>query len=177
MRGLTAVFVALVLFELAGPLHADTRTIYQDSFNTAGTNRGGPYTSSLDGTAPSVASQDFDATSYVGQVWHCEYTETSWWGQTNQGTAPNTYVHASSSDWLGFWPKAGEVYTATATINTLLPNNSWFTLAFVQTPGNWAVGNGYKISSDPNKIIDISDGYADHGLVRGCRNQDHPPDP
>lgn len=155
MRILAAVFVALVLFELAGALHADTRTIYQDSFNTPGTNRGGPYTSSLDGTAPSVASQDFDATSYAGQVWHCEYTETAWWGQTNQGTAPNTYVHASSSDWLAFTPKAGEVYTLTATIQSL-SGVDWFTLGFAQTPGNWVGGNGHSLYNDPEKVMDLN---------------------
>jgi len=121
----------------SGRACADT-VIYQDSFTTAGVNRGGPYTSSLGGTAPSVRLTDITpgGLNYSASTWTFA-AETNGWGQTGAG-----YATPTSSNYLPFTPVAGAVYTLTATIDATAWNNSeWFTIGFTSIPGNWVPGN------------------------------------
>jgi len=155
LSAVTAGAVVLVL-GLAAPRAAQAQTvIYQDSFTNHGTDRLGPFTSSLGGTAPTTATLDpgTGGGNYTGATWTFA-AETGGWGQTGSG-----YATPTSSNYLPFTPVAGEIYTLTATIDATNwnHNDDWFTIGFTQDPGNWIPGNF---------VADLSDGLARAGSAK-----------
>lgn len=100
--------------------------IYFDGFTTPGSNRGGSYISSLDGTAPTTDNNG-------GSNTWIALAESGGWGQTGSGVATPT-----SSNYLPFVPVQGFTYTLSATIDpSAWGNGEWFTIGFTSTPGNW----------------------------------------
>ena len=119
---------AKILCVAALSLPAVADTIYFDNFTTPGSNKGGPYTSSIDGTA----------TTTGGGTWLAG-VEAGGWGQTGDGRATPT-----SSNFLAFTPDSGRIYTVQATIDTTPlggadpgGTNSWFALGFTSSQHNW----------------------------------------
>ena len=137
VRQSQAILAAALFAAGSGSVLADT-VIYQDSFNTPGIDCGGPFTSSLGGTAPNVRGTDPTpgGGNYSASTWSFA-AETGGWGQTGAG-----YATPTSSNYLPFTPVAGTVYTLTATIDaTASANGEWFTIGFTSSPGNWVPGN------------------------------------
>jgi|GEM_PF-6931502 len=154
LKRFALVLAAVLVAADAGRVFAST-VIYQDSFNTPGSNYGGSYTSSLLGTAPNTRAEDpgTGGLDYSMSVW-TDAGGGFYFGQTGSGKAL-----PGASNYLPFTPLAGAVYTLTATIDaSSWTSGEWFTLAFTQKPNNWEPGNF---------VADLSDGYSDRGLVRG----------
>jgi autotransporter-associated beta strand protein len=123
---------------LALALPAAAGTVYFDDFTTPGSAKGGPYTSSIDGTA----------TTTGGGAWLAG-VEAGGWGQTGDGRATPT-----SSNFLAFTPDPGRIYTVQATIDTTPlggadpgGTNSWFTLGFTSSQHNWNGVDGSTIDT------------------------------
>ena len=117
IRPSRAILAAALFAVGAGSVLANS-VIYQDSFTTPGTGRGGPYVSSIAGAT----------TTTGGGTWLAG-VETSGWGQTGGGRATPT-----SSNFLAFTPDPGRIYTVQATIDSTGAagwGDSWFTLARV----------------------------------------------
>ncbi len=134
-----ALRLTFAVVVLLGATAVPASTVYHDNFTNAGTDRGGPYTSSLAGTAPTTDNNG------GGNTWTFA-VETGGWGQTGSG-----YATPTSSNYLPFVPVAGYVYTLSATIDTSgwsTNSASWFTIGFTSTPNNWPVTGVYDLSEN-----------------------------
>ena len=133
VRGLAAVLL------LAGTLPAVAdQTIYQDLFNDQqNINRGGPYTQSLGGSAPTTRNAVGGGSS--GATWTYA-AEAGGWGQRVYGN--NGVATPTSSNYLPFTPQQGHLYQLSAGIDaTASTNGEWFTIGFTSVPNNWTPGN------------------------------------
>ncbi len=132
MKLKTSIIMAAAMACFSVGANAAT-TIFQDGFTTPGINNGGPYTSSLGGTAPTVGAG----------LW-TNGAETGGHGQTGGG-----FATPSSSNFLAFTPVQGYIYTLSATMDwTSDPGGDrWMVLAFTDFQNhNWN-GTGNFISS------------------------------
>ncbi|MEI7956514.1 MAG: InlB B-repeat-containing protein [Verrucomicrobiota bacterium] len=137
IRPSRAILAAALFAVGAGSVLANS-VIYQDSFTTPGTGRGGPYVSSIAGAT----------TTTGGGTWLAG-VETSGWGQTGGGRATPT-----SSNFLAFTPDPGRIYTVQATIDSTGAagwGDSWFTLGFTSFQHNWTGADGATI--DTNDLV------------------------
>ena len=137
-RASRPALAALLVLAGALPALAD-QVIYQDLFNDPqNINRGGPYTQSLGGSAPTTRNAIGGGSASATWTYNAE---TGGWGQRDYGN--NGVATPTSSNYLAFTPQAGHLYLLTATINASAWGGSeWFTIAFTQSPGNWGgVGN------------------------------------
>lgn len=115
--------------------------IYQDDFNNvSGINTGGPYYTTLAGSAPTVATGLLGGS--VSATW-TNNAETNGWGQRDYND--NNVATPTSSNYLAFVPQQGYIYTVSAdiTVNADFGSNSWFTVGFVQNPSNWVVSGAF----------------------------------
>lgn len=145
---------AVAAITLASSASAVT-VIYSDDFNDQqNISRGGSYTQSLGGSAPSVRNAVLGGSASA--TWTFD-AESGGWGQRDFNDS--NVATPTSSNYLAFSPVVGYDYTVTATIDTSNWNGggvgSWFTVAFTQTPGNWT-GTG-------NILVNLSEA----NLVRG----------
>ncbi|MEI7955466.1 MAG: hypothetical protein WCJ66_09895, partial [Verrucomicrobiota bacterium] len=133
VQGLAGVF----LLAVALPAVAE-QTIYQDLFNDQqNINRGGPYTQSLGGSAPTTRNAVGGGSSSATWTYAAE---TGGWGQRDFGN--NGVATPTSSNYLPFTPQQGHFYLLTATIDaTDSTNGEWFTIGFTSIPNNWSPGN------------------------------------
>ena len=143
---------SLAIACLALPVEAET--VYYDDFTTPGSDKGGPYTSSLDGTA----------TTTGGGTWLAG-VEAGGWGQTGDGRATPT-----SSNFLAFTPDPGRIYTVQATIDTTPlagadpgGTNSWFALGFTSSQHNWdgvldtaTINTGNLVRWNSNQVVTVT---------------------
>jgi len=130
----------LTAITLAGTA-SSTTLLLQDGFTTTGIDKGGPYTSSLAGTAPTVGSG-----TWTGNA------ETGGWGQTGSG-----FATPSSSNFLAFTPVQGFVYTLTATMDwTSNPGGDrWMMLAFTNFNNhNWDGTGNYLTAAGANSLTE-----------------------
>lgn len=127
MKLKTSIIMAAAMACLSVGANAAT-TIFQDGFTTPGIDKGGSYTSSIVGTAPTVGSGTWQGTGANGE-------DVGGWGQTGDGKATPT-----TSNFLAFTPNASLTYTVQATIDTTGASglgSSWFTLGFTSSRHNW----------------------------------------
>jgi hypothetical protein len=136
-----------ILFAAMTAASQAVTVIYQDDFNNqSGINAGGPYTSTLVGSAPTVA------TGLLGGNASATWTgnaEAGGWGQRDY--ADNNVATPTSSNYLAFVPQQGYVYTLSAeiTVNTIV-NDHWFAIGFTSSNGNWGPLSGALTVADYN---------------------------
>ncbi|TAE91955.1 MAG: PEP-CTERM sorting domain-containing protein [Verrucomicrobia bacterium] len=121
--------------------------IYQDDFNNpSGINSGGPYVSSLGGSAPTVR------TGLLGGSASATWTNAAETGGHGQRDINDSNVATpTSSNYLAFVPQQGYVYTLSAeiTVNTIV-NDNWFAIGFTSSNGNWGPLAGALTVADYN---------------------------
>ncbi len=124
--------------------------IYQDNFNNpSGLNSGGPYTSTLVGSAPTTRTGVLGGSASA--VW-LQGGEVGGWGQRDYND--NNVATPTSSNYLAFIPQQGYIYTLSAeiTMNGDFGSNSWFTVGFTSAASNWAVSGAFN-TADYNTNI------------------------
>ena len=142
MKLKTTQLAALAALTMAGVAQAAT-VIYLDDFNDQqNINRGGPYTQSLGGSAPTVRSGTLGGSAAATWTFN---VESGGWGQRDYGD--NNVATPTSSNYLSFTPQAGYIYTLEAdiTVNVSIDSN-WFAIGFVQNPSNWVVSGAYTVA-------------------------------
>lgn len=136
-----------ILFAAMTAASQAVTVIYQDDFNNpSGIDTGGPYISTLAGSAPTVATGLLGGSSSA--TWS-NNAETAGWGQRDYND--NNVATPTSSNYLAFVPQQGYIYTVSAeiTVNQVI-NDSWFAIGFTSSAGNWGPLTGAFSLADYN---------------------------
>ncbi len=117
--------------------------IYFDNFNDQqNLNAGGSYTQTLAGSAPTTRTGVLGGSSTATWTGNAE---SGGWGQRDFGD--NNVATPTSSNYLGFIPQQGYIYTLEAdiTVNAALGDN-WFAIGFTNSATNWVVSGAYTVA-------------------------------
>jgi hypothetical protein len=114
-----------------------TTVLYFDNFNDQqNIEKGGPYTQSLAGSAPTTRSGTLGGSASA--TWLAG-VETGGWGQRDYGDSNE--ATPTSSNFLTFTPVSGYDYTIQMTVDTTAlageGGSSWFTVGFTSSQHNW----------------------------------------